>query len=149
MIPFEEDVTEEDIKKTERILEFYVGSFDGINEANKYKLIDMFTDSGKIRTSLIVNSKPNLDCVCDLGFRHGTYRMINSLVSRGLKVFAWILTHQGEHTTSDLLGLPPLGVCHSDELLYMFSPVFFDNYDIKGKTLNIRSSLPNQTSTSL
>jgi len=108
MIPFESDVTEADIRKTEQVLEFYVGGLEGITEANKYKLIDMFTDSG---------------------FRHGTYRLINQLVEQGVTVFAWILTHQGEHTSSDLYGIPPHGVCHADELLYMWSPVFFDNYE--------------------
>ena len=47
MIPFDEDVTDADIKKTEKLLEFYVGSYEGINEANKYKLIDLYTDSGE------------------------------------------------------------------------------------------------------
>ena len=61
MIPFESDVTEADIRKTEQVLDFYVGGFDGITEANKYSLIDMFTDSG---------------------FRHGTYRLINQLVDQ-------------------------------------------------------------------
>merc|ERR1712066_8661 len=110
MIPFDSDVTDADIKKTERVLEYYVGTYDDITEENKFKLIDMYTDSG---------------------FRHGTYRMINQLVEQGVSVYAWILTHQGEHTTTDLYGLPPLGVCHSDELLYMWSPVFFDNYEFK------------------
>ena len=64
MIPFESDVTEADIRKTEQVLDFYVGGIEGITEANKYGLIDMFTDSG---------------------FRHGTYRLINMLVERGLK----------------------------------------------------------------
>ena len=50
-----------------------------------------------------------------------------------LALFAWLLTHQGEHTSSDLYGIPPHGVCHADELLYMWSPVFFDNYEFSGK----------------
>ena len=54
-------------------------------------------------------------------------------LAQGVTVFAWILTHQGEHTSSDLYGIQPLGVCHSDELLYMFSPVFFDNYEFSGE----------------
>ena len=112
MIPFESDVTEADIRKTERLLEFYVGSYEDITEENKYKLIDMYTDSG---------------------FRHGIYRMINQLVEQGVSVFSWILTHQGEHSNTDLFGLPPLGVCHSDELYYMWSPVYYDNYTLQGK----------------
>lgn len=120
MIPFESDVTEADIKKTEKVLDFYVGGLEGITEANKYGLIDMFTDSG---------------------FRHGTYQLVNQLVERGLTVFAWILTHQGEHTSSDLYGIPPHGVCHADELLYMWSPVFFDNYEFSGKDTTLTSLL--------
>ena len=50
-------------------------------------------------------------------------------------MFAWILTHQGEHTSSDLYGIPPHGVCHADELLYMWSPVFFDNYEFSGNNV--------------
>ena len=61
MIPFESDVTEADIRKTEQVLDFYVGGLEGITEANKYSLIDMFTDSG---------------------FRHGTYRLITQLVDQ-------------------------------------------------------------------
>ena len=111
MIPFDSDVTEADILKTERLLEFYVGSYEDITEANIQKLIDLYTDSG---------------------FRHGTFRMINQLVEQGVSVFSWILTHQGEHTTTDLYGLPPLGVNHADELLYMWSPVFNENYTFTG-----------------
>ena len=120
MIPFESDVTEADIRKTEQVLEFYVGGLEGITEANKYKLIDMFTDSG---------------------FRHGTYRLINQLVEQGVTVFAWILTHQGEHTSSDLYGISPHGVCHADELLYMWSPVFFDNYEFSGNNQTVLGSV--------
>ena len=73
MIPFESDVTEADIRKTEQVLDFYVGGFEGITEANKYSLIDMFTDSG---------------------FRHGTYRLINLLVERGMKADYWVTPGQ-------------------------------------------------------
>lgn len=46
MILFEDNISEEDIMKTDQILDFYVGSYENINDANKYSLIDMFTDSG-------------------------------------------------------------------------------------------------------
>ena len=56
-------------------------------------------------------------------------------------MFAWILTHQGEHTSSDFYGIAPHGVCHSDELLYMWSPVFFDNYEFSGNNQTVLGSV--------
>ena len=46
MIPFYSDITEEDVGRTDQIVEFYVGSYDNITEDNKHRMIDMFTDSG-------------------------------------------------------------------------------------------------------
>ena len=72
--------------------------------------------------------------------------MVNTLVSQGVTVYAWILTHQGEHTTSDFFGIEPHGVCHSDELIYMWDPVFFQNYDIKGDSKVCGDILNNELS---
>ena len=46
MIPFYSDITEEDVARTDQIVEFYLGSYDNITEDNKQKMIDIFTDSG-------------------------------------------------------------------------------------------------------
>ena len=46
MIPFYSDITAEDVEKTRQIVEFYLGSYDDINEDNKLRIIDIFTDSG-------------------------------------------------------------------------------------------------------
>ena len=46
MIPFYSDITAEDVEKTKQIVEFYLGSYDDINEDNKLRIIDIFTDSG-------------------------------------------------------------------------------------------------------
>ena len=67
MIPFADQVTKEEIRKTDKIIEFYVGSYDKITEENKYPLIDLHTDSV---------------------FRYGTYKMINQLVGQGSRVYA-------------------------------------------------------------
>ena len=111
MIPFADQVTMEDIKKTDKIIEFYVGSYDNITEENKYALIDLHTDSV---------------------FRYGTYKMINERVGQGAKVYAWILTHQGKHSVSEWFGLPVDGVNHADELLYMWDPVFEQDLQFYG-----------------
>ena len=53
MIPFVSDITPEDVKKSGRLVDFYLGSSDNITLDNAQALIDMFTDSGKI---LIIES---------------------------------------------------------------------------------------------
>ena len=48
MIPFVSDITPEDVEKSGKLVEFYLGSSDNITLDNAQALIDMFTDSGKI-----------------------------------------------------------------------------------------------------
>ena len=59
MIPFVSDITPEDVEKSVRLVEFYLGSSDNITLDNAQALIDMFTDSGKIflRFQLLINDK--------------------------------------------------------------------------------------------
>ena len=49
--------------------------------------------------------------------------MINGLVSHGSKVYSYDLTYEGLHSYTNLLGLPHLGVCHGDELIYLWHPI--------------------------
>ena len=48
MIPFLSDITPEDKQRTDRLVEFYLGSYQNITEENAQALIDMFSDSGKL-----------------------------------------------------------------------------------------------------
>ena len=48
MIPFVSDITPEDVEKSGKLVEFYLGSSDNITLENAQALIDMFTDSGKL-----------------------------------------------------------------------------------------------------
>ena len=38
------------------------------------------------------------------GAYYGHYRLTNEMVSRGTKLFSYLLTHQGEHSYTDILG---------------------------------------------
>ena len=38
------------------------------------------------------------------GAYYGHYQMTNALVARGTKLFSYILTHQGEHSYTDIMG---------------------------------------------
>ena len=49
--------------------------------------------------------------------------MVNGLVSHGSKVYSYDLTYEGLHSATNLLGLPHLGVCHGDELIYLWHPL--------------------------
>ena len=90
--------------------------------------------------------------------------MINGLLSHGTKVYSYDLTYEGMHSYTNLLGLPHLGVCHGDELIYMWHPIshlglvltgeqltspnpFYLPVLMKRKTFwwNISSSRPGQT----
>ena len=57
------------------------------------------------------------------GSNYGIYRLINGLVSHGTKVYSYDLTYEGLHSYTNLLGLPHLGVCHGDELIYLWHPI--------------------------
>ena len=46
MIPFMADITAEDVEKSGRLVEFYLGSSDNITLDNAQALIDLFSDSG-------------------------------------------------------------------------------------------------------
>ena len=48
MIPFLSDITDEDRKRTDQLVEFYLGSYDNIRQENVQALIDLFSDSGNL-----------------------------------------------------------------------------------------------------
>ena len=84
-----------------KVTEYYVGSTENINLDNKQGLFDMFTDSG---------------------FLYGTYKTINYLIEKGVPVYQYILSYEGEFSFSEIYGVPPNGVCHADDQLYLWNP---------------------------
>ena len=84
-----------------KVTEYYVGSTENINLDNKQGLFDMFTDSG---------------------FLYGTYKTINYLMTKGVTVYQYILSYEGEFSFSEIYGVPPNGVCHADDQLYLWNP---------------------------
>ena len=55
MIPFVSDIRPEDVERSGRLVEFYLGSSDNISLDNAQALIDMFTDSGKIYINIYIS----------------------------------------------------------------------------------------------
>ena len=98
----ESEITIEDVEKAHRIAEFYVGTIDNINEEHQQGMFDMFTDAA---------------------FLYGSYKTINHLVNNGVTVYQYILTYEGLFSWSQLHGIEPMGVCHCDDLYYLWDPV--------------------------
>ena len=99
----ESDITEQDVEKMYTVIEYYFGSVDNINEEHIQALIDMFTDTA---------------------FLYGHNRTINYFLKQDMTVFQYLLTYEGKYSVTNIYGVDPLGVCHADDLIYLFDPVF-------------------------
>jgi len=120
MIPFDSDITAEDRLRTDQLVEFYLGSYDNITQDNAQALIDLFSDSGSY---------------------YGNYQFINEVVSRGSRVFSYILTHRGEFSYTDMIGIPNFGVSHADDLLYLWNPVIQTIFDMNEADSAVRAQM--------
>ena len=113
-IPDASEINSEDIEKTHKIAEFYVDSLDNLDKDHLYPIMDMYTDAK---------------------YLFGTFQMIDYFVSYGVKSFQYILTHQGEHSFSEYYGIPPIGVCHADDIQYLWGVRNLPEKDEKVKTI--------------
>ena len=60
----------------------------------------------------------------DAGFVYGTHKTINAFLRNNMNVYQYMLTYQGEHSFTEYFSIPPVGVCHADDLIYLWEPVF-------------------------
>ena len=97
------DITAEDIKRAHKLVEYYIGSVDNMNEEHAQGLFNMFTDAEQLF--------PN-------------YRTSNDLVKHGVTVYQYILTYEGEYSVTQLFGLDHIGVCHADDLIYLWESFY-------------------------
>ena len=109
-VPYINEITETDIAKSYQVVEHYIGSVDNINENNLQGIFDVFTDSG---------------------FLYGIHETTNYLLAHNVKVYQAILTYQGQHSLTEYVGLGKYGVCHADDLFYMWTNVRLNSEDIK------------------
>ena len=117
-IPNQSDITGDDIEKAHELVEFYVGSMVNINEDHKQGIFDLGTDSW---------------------FLYGTYKTIKYLLQYGVTVYQYVLTYRGKFSWSQLYGLdPPQGVCHADDLIYLWNPVSSTKYFPKEGGVNFQ-----------
>merc|ERR1711934_1246069 len=90
---------------------------ENLNEDHFRGMFDMYTDSSML---------------------FGVNRTAELLLSHGVMVWQYILTHQGQNSLTDLFGVSQkMGVCHADDLFYLFDPIFgFPPDLLTGEDLN-------------
>ena len=111
------EITPEDIVKMNTIVEYYIGSFDNMNENHIQDIIDMFTDAG---------------------FLFGTYKTIEHFLKQGMTVYQYILSYQGKFSFSQFVGIEPIGVCHIDDLFYLWNPVLGKDLTLPDNDKSVR-----------
>ena len=50
-------------------------------------------------------------------------------MKNGATVYQYILTYQGEYSYTNIFGLPTIGVCHGDDLIYIFNQLWLNDED--------------------
>ena len=98
-IPYTDEITPKHVKIAYEVFEYYIGSVKNINEDHLQGLIDLFTDAT---------------------FLYGIHKTTNLLMRYNVTVYQAILTYEGERSFSQLFGLDKYGVCHADDLLYLW-----------------------------
>ena len=96
-----EMITEEDIAIAKEILQYYCGGVEDITEENKWSYEYMITDAM---------------------FLYGTFKKVNYLLQHGVPTYKYMMTYQGDKSYTNNAGFPSFGVCHADELQYLFLP---------------------------
>ena len=97
------EIMDDDMDKMNKIVEYYIGSIDNINEEHMQGMFNMFTDAG---------------------YLHGTYKTIKHLLKQNMTVYQYILTYEGLYSLTLMSGILPKGVCHADDCIYLWDPVF-------------------------
>ncbi len=98
------DITQEDVEKAYKVVEFYVGGVEGLVQENLQEVTDLYTDAG---------------------FLYGNIRTMKHFISHGMNnVYHYILTFEGHYSFTQLYGVEPMGVSHADDLFYLFDPIF-------------------------
>ena len=99
-IPYINQITPSDVEKSYEIFEHYIGSIDNLNENHLQGLFDIFTDAT---------------------FLFGLHKTTNYLLAHNVKVYQAILTYHGEHSFTEGFGVGNFGVCHADDLFYLWN----------------------------
>ena len=95
-------IADEDVAKAKELLEQYCGTVEDITEDNKQKFLNLITDSQSL---------------------YGTYKQVNYLIEHGVPTYQYILTYAATNSLTTTMGYPSFGVCHGDDLIYLWHPI--------------------------
>ena len=113
------EITSTTKEKVHKLVDYYVGSIDNINEGHQQGMVDFHTDKS---------------------FLYSSYKLVGYLVKNKINVYQYIVTYEGEHSLATAwFGLPePIGVFHGDDLLYLWNFVNAFNVTLnKVRILNL------------
>ena len=115
------------IENAHKLLDYYIGSVGNISEENVQGMVDMYTDAW---------------------FAYGHHRTVNYLTQYGVPTFQYIFAYpgqlsffnlalkeiynftiSGEFSFTNAFDPDSHGVCHGDELIYLFEPFYSHNGD--------------------
>lgn len=105
-------IADEDVAKAKELLEQYCGTVEDITEDNKQKFLNLITDSQ---------------------FLYGTYKQVNYLIEHGVPTYQYILTYAATNSLTTTMGYPSFGVCHGDDLQYIFEPSAITDLPLEGE----------------
>ena len=69
--------------------------------------------------------------------------IINYMLEYGVTVYQYLLTYEGEYSLSMVWGLDPTGVCHGDDLIYVWELAYGDIgfYPLSGDDRLVRETM--------
>ena len=105
-------INDEDVAKAKELLEQYCGGVEDITEENKQQFINLITDSN---------------------FLYGTHKQVNYLLEHGVPTYQYLLTYAATNSLTTSLGYPSFGVCHGDDLQYIFEPSAITDSPLEGE----------------
>ena len=94
-----DEATEEDLSNSYKLLDFYIGGLENLNEDHLQGVFDMYTDSAMLYgvNRYFDNTIPQIQFAFS--------RTAELLLSHGVRVWQYILTHQGQNSLTELFGL--------------------------------------------
>ena len=114
-----DEATDEDLSNSYKLLDFYIGGLENLNEDHLQSMFDMYTDSAML---FGVNRSPDINLyfksfiyfpsmpkmmITEEKYRGFSFisRTAELLLSHGVRVWQYILTHRGQNSITDLFGI--------------------------------------------
>ena len=95
----------------------YLDSIGNIDEEHMNGMFKMFTDAD---------------------FLYGTHKTIQYFLKQNMNVYQYLLTFKSQFSLTQLVGIEPHGVCHGDQNIYEFDPVWGSELPLNNEEMQVR-----------